>query len=66
MDTSSDADHYWFDSAPGGHIGPEDLLFTLEQLIAIDAGDAASALNQAAQLIAAALVAEKVDIFLAR
>jgi len=49
-----------------GDRGLERLLTTLERLLEIEGGDAAEALNQAAQLIAEALGADKVDVFLYR
>lgn len=54
------------DAGARGERGPERLLTMLERLLEIEGANAAEALNQAAQLIADALAADKVDVFLYR
>ena len=51
------------DSPPGDSARRERLLTTLEGLLAIQATEARSALNQASDLVAATLGADKVDVF---
>jgi len=47
----------------GNPVGPDRLLGTLEQLLAIDATELDSALQQAAQIVCDVLGADKVDVF---
>jgi two-component system, OmpR family, sensor kinase len=47
----------------GNPVGPDRLLGTLEQLLAIDATELESALQQAAQVVCEVLGADKVDVF---
>ncbi len=59
-----DDSHLEMDSSTAEHPSGTALLYTLQQLIAIDVGTMKDALNQAADLLAGVMGAEKVDAFI--